>query len=226
MDLPVQAIAEYQEAVNFRFALWVEFMCGRLEARHVPRWPEHPVFPPESIPPEPLAVWICRPRALPVGLLAPSTYDLRYRFAEFEGLRFLPFTGRSTEGRNASRHGRLNWPATFAARDAWEKETRGAQAALQAELARIQEEALKTAFSRIPHVTMVHGSTEHHLFQHGYDKSFGVAICHDGGALYLPPWTREPRTLKDAIKSLPQSNKTAIQQISAEAQALFPGFPL
>lgn len=50
MDLPVQAIAEYQEAVNFRFALWVEFMCGRLEARHVPRWPEHPVFP-RRVPP-------------------------------------------------------------------------------------------------------------------------------------------------------------------------------
>ena len=221
MELPVQLISEYRDAVNARFSLWVEFMCGRMEARLVPRWPEHPVFAPESIPPEPLAVWICRPRSLPVGLLAPSTYDLRYRFAEFEGLKFLPFTGRSTEGRNASRHGRLNWPATFAVRDAWEKETFGAKARLEAELNRIQEEALKAAFSSIPHVTMMHGSTEHHLFQTGYDKSFGVAICRDGGELYMPPWTRVPRTLKDAIKSLPQSDKAAIERVTAQARALF-----
>lgn len=222
MNLPLQAIGEYEKAITDRYARWTEYMCGRIEAREVGMWPPHPIFPPESIPPEPLAVWIHRPHSLPEGLKAPHTYDLKYKLVDFEGLKFRPYTGRSTEGRNSRRHGRLNWAATFAARDAWEKETFGTKTQLETILKKIVDDGLKDAFSRIPHVTMVHGPYEYHLFQYPYDKSFGVASCYDGQTLYLPHWFHnDPLSLEDALKSMPRSNKLSHAQMVEKARALF-----
>ena len=116
MSLPADIEYEtYEVALAARWDTWVECMCGRLEAvQSISRWPKAPKHTQE---PRPLAVWHNRPADISENAMAPDV--LWSAVVNIEDHGFYKGSGRSVLGKNAARHGRLNYEATMAAVQAW-----------------------------------------------------------------------------------------------------------
>ena len=180
MSLPEEhEYVEYNRLTAESQMCWVEFMLGRLTARHVPSWPKEPQRTPDPLP---YYVWQVKPVGVPDNL--PVELHVWYKdIITICGHEFHKGTGRSTSGKNASRHGRLNWQASKAAAEAWGLEDRKQQAQVQERCKEILNNWYAVSLAQIPSVDLVvpQGTAEHY---------WNIKMCqyHVGGTTTNPEY--------------------------------------
>jgi len=156
-------VAEYRTVMTARMAGWAKWMAtGDAEALST-LVQLNPGNGPRPLP-QPELVWYYRPEFVEDGL-SYSPYEVRYgespgrygrgRVNTFlvDAVRFRVGTGRCIENRSTS-HGRVNWPASIAAIDAWQAENAARTARYEKETRAIAYELGVAAIAAVPHLRM------------------------------------------------------------------------